>query len=180
MAKRHSNQRNRQHKRHIKKTTLIIVGEGEHDKAFLTHMKNLYDHRQSGQKVKIDFSSGGSPYDIIKDTVKKTSHADYDRRYILMDDDIDIRQQDRQLAKEQKRTILLSQPLCLEGMLLDILKQNIPDSAQRCKKVLHPQLDGKPTEPSSYASLFDQPILDSSDKATIVTLRTVLQNSPQL
>lgn len=36
--------------RHIKKTTLIIVAEGVHDKAFLDHMKSLYDHRDSGQK----------------------------------------------------------------------------------------------------------------------------------
>jgi hypothetical protein len=111
--------------RHIKKTTLIIVAEGAHDKAFLDHMKSLYDHRDSGQKVTINSADGGSPHDVIKTAIKKTSHAAYDQKYIFMDSDVAIKQQDLSLAKRNNIIVLLSEPLCLEGMLLDILGQRI-------------------------------------------------------
>ncbi len=174
MAKRKNQQKNK--RRHIKQTTLIIVAEGEHDKAFLTHMKGIYDNRETGQRVKIDFSSGGSPHDIIKDSLKKVSHIAYDNKYILMDSDVTIRQQDRDLAKNKDLHILLSEPLCLEGMLLSVLKQTIPYSAKKCKDLLHPQLSGDPTESSSYSPLFDKPVLDGTDHKTIIKIRQLLAN----
>lgn len=57
--------------RKISKTTLLVIGEGAHDTAFLNHLKSLYDARESGQKVKIESGDGGSPHDLIKNTIKK-------------------------------------------------------------------------------------------------------------
>ncbi len=170
MAKKKNKQRK------IKQTTLIVVGEGQHDKAFLKHMQGIYDGRETGQKVTIDFSSGGSPHDIIKDSIKKVGHIGYDKKYIVMDSDVAINSKDLKKAKEGKFTILQSEPICLEGMLLDVLQQKIPNTAQQCKKILHPQLSGQPTEVKSYSPLFDKPVLDVTNKQTIVTLRELLQN----
>lgn len=36
--------------RTTQQTTLIIVGEGECEKAFLEHLKSLYNERHSGKK----------------------------------------------------------------------------------------------------------------------------------
>jgi len=47
--------------RKVKLSSLIVVGEGPHDKAFINHMKDLYDNRTSGQKVKVESADGGSP-----------------------------------------------------------------------------------------------------------------------
>lgn len=164
--------------RHVQKTTLIIVGEGAHDKAFLEHMKGVYDTRESGQKIKIDSADGGSPHDVIKTAIKKTSHTAYDRKYIFMDSDVAIKQQDLSIARRNNIIILLSEPLCLEGMLLDVLQQWIPETAELCKKSLHPQLVGYPTDAKSYRVLFPQLVLDESTKQTIIDLRTLLKNSP--
>ena len=161
---------------HSKKTTLIIVGEGLHEKAFLTHMKNLYSQRDSGQTVKIDTGNGGSPHDIIKGTIKKISHLAYDRKFILMDSDVEITNSDLNEAKNQGITVLLSEPICLEGMLLEILGESVPNSAKQCKSQLHPKLNGRPTESNSYAIKFTKPILDNSIKPTIIELRSVLSN----
>lgn len=161
---------------HSKKTTLIIVGEGLHEKAFLTHMKNLYDQRDSRQTVKIDTGNGGSPHDIIKNTIKKTSHLAFDRKYILMDSDVAIAQKDLAEAFKKGIVVLLSEPICLEGMLLDILGERIPTTASQCKSLLHPKLDGKPTEAKSYVVIFPKPILDKSTKITIEQLRAILAN----
>ncbi len=76
--------------RRVKLASLIVVGEGAHDKAFINYMKSLYDG-ETGQIVKVDSADGGSPKDIIKTTDRKYKHTAYDRRYILMDSDVPIK-----------------------------------------------------------------------------------------
>ena len=160
--------------RSVNETTLLVMGEGEHDKAFLSHMKGIYHERRSGSKVTLDFSSGGSPHDIIKDTVKKSSHVDYDQKFILMDSDVPVKQQDIKMANDSGITILYSEPLCLEGMLLSVLAQSIPHTAQKCKSVLHPQLSDNPALSKSYEPIFAKPVLDKTNHATVVMLRSLL------
>ena len=160
--------------RSVNKTTLLVMGEGEHDKAFLSHMKGIYHERRSGSKVTLDFSSGGSPHDIIKDTVKKSRHVDYDQKFILMDSDVPIKQQDVKAANDSGISILYSKPLCLEGMLLNVLGQKIPNAAQKCKSVLHPQLSDNPALSKSYEPLLAKPVLDKTNHSTIVMLRSLL------
>lgn len=91
-----------------------------------------------------------------------------------MDSDVAIKQQDISLAKRNNIIILLSEPLCLEGMLLDILRQRIPETSELCKKSLHPQLAGQPTEAKSYMILFPKSVLDLTKKQAVVDLRKLL------
>lgn len=150
------------------------MGEGEQDKAFLSHMKGIYHERGYGSKITLDFSSGGSPHDIIKDTVKKSLHVGYDQKFILMDRDVPVNQQDIKAAKNSGIKILYSKPLCLEGMLLNVLGQNIPHTAQKCKSASHLQLSDSPARSKSYEPLFAKPVLDQSTHATIKQLRSLL------
>lgn len=163
-------------KKHLQLASLIIVGEGPHDKAFLLHMKDLYDSRTTGQKVKIETADGGSPKDIIRSAIKNR-HIAYDRRYVLMDSDIPLSVQVTKYAKQNKIIIIQSTPICLEGMLLEILDQNPPDTNQKCKSMLHPLLSGGPTEKSSYSQKFPKTVLDSSSKSQIIDLREIMANS---
>jgi len=162
----------------IRKTllsTLIIVGEGIHDKAFLSHLKSIYSSN-TNQKVKVDSADGGSPEDIVRTTIKKSKGISYDRKFILMDSDIDVNKKTRKLAEENKITIILSEPLCLEGMLLNLLGVVVPDSSKKCKALLHPKLNGKPTDKKSYGKLITKELLESSKIEQIVLLLNILQN----
>ena len=96
--------------RKISKTTLLVIGEGAHDTAFLNHLKSLYDARESGQKVKIESGDGGSPHDLIKNTIKKISHLSYDRVVIFLDSDVEIKESDKIEAKRHRITLILSEP----------------------------------------------------------------------
>ncbi len=158
--------------------TLLIMGEGAHERAFLQHLKLLYDNRENGQKLTIDAASGGSPIEIIDETIRKSNHAGYDRKLILLDTDVKIRQQDRDKAKKNKIELIISTPVCLEGMLLDILGINVPESlaSASCKSRLHARLAGLPTSSASYAELFTKPILDASAKEQIVKLKKIISN----
>ncbi|PCI14552.1 MAG: hypothetical protein COB71_02360 [Thiotrichales bacterium] len=158
------------------KLTALIVGEGSHDKAFLNHMKSIYDGRETGQKVTVDSADGGSPSDIIKSTIRKRHHADFDRRYILMDSDVGISHKDRKRAKSAGIELIISTPVCLEGMLLEIIGEAAFGTNQACKDALHPLLSGRPTMAKSYTEKFTKPILDGSAKSQIITLRNAIGN----
>jgi len=162
--------------RHVVKTSLIIVGEGAHDHAFLSHMKDLYHNGMTNQSVKIEPADGGSPKDIIDVAIKKSKIADYDKRYVLMDSDIPVSTEERLHAKKKKIVLLFSEPICLEGMLLEVLGEKAPATNKACKDKLHPQLAGKPTEKQSYRVKFPKPVLDTTMKQTIVDLRKLIAN----
>ena len=52
--------------RRIQCSSLIVVGEGPHDKAFINHMKSLYDSRNTGQTVKVESAMGRFPFGYRK------------------------------------------------------------------------------------------------------------------
>lgn len=163
--------------RKVKLATLMIVGEGAHDCAFLKYLKQLYDVRESGQKVTIQAGDGGSPSSIINATIRKSRHAEYDRTYILLDEDVEITQQDWEQAKRRKIVLLLSTPVCLEGMLLELLGHRTSGySAAQLKANLHPLLCGAPTDPQSYIELFPKHLFDSCKKSQIIELKKILAN----
>ena len=164
--------------RKVKKTllsTLIIVGEGACEKAFLSHLKGLYSYNTK-QKIKLESADGGSPEDIVRTAIKKTKHIDYDRKFILMDSDISIDDKTIAMAKKAKITIILSKPLCLEGMLLNMLGESVPDTSAKCKSKLHPKLDGNPAYKDSYKKLITNELLESTDIEQIKLLISIIKN----
>lgn len=166
-------------KRSIKKVqlaTLIVVGEGPCDKAFLTHMKSIYDVKETGQKVKLDAADGGSPEVMLKDMDRKYRHADYDKRILFIDSDVEITEVISAKAKRMGIELLQSKPLCLEGMLLDVLGCKIPNTSRACKEVLHPKLKGRATLANSYQELFPKSVLDKTNKEAIVRMIELLKN----
>jgi len=162
--------------RKLKLSSLIVVGEGPHDKAFINHLKDLYDLRNTGQRVKVESADGGSPRDILK-SVLKNMHADFDKKYVLMDSDVVVTQQDRDFARKNKIEIIQSTPCCLEGMLLDALGEQVPSGNEACKRKLHPMLAGVPSDKISYGNLFPKEFVDHSGKEQLVTLRELLSNT---
>lgn len=164
-------------KRKLKRTllsTLIIVGEGAHEKAFLSHLKELYA-QNTGQRVKLDSADGGSPEDIIRTTIKKTKHVAFDRKFILMDSDIEIDAKTLAMAKQAKITIIKSEPLCLEGMLLNMLGEQVPNSSQKCKSKLHPKLNGNPAYKESYKILITESLLNNCNIIQIQELIKIMK-----
>ena len=156
-------------------STLVILGEGACEKAFLSYLKDLYA-KNTGQKITLQSADGGSPEDIVKTAIKKSRDIAYDRKFILMDSDIAINDTTIALAKEASINIILSEPLCLEGMLLKLLGQKTPNSSQKCKSLLHPQLDGKATDKNSYKKLITVEILEQSSIEQIILPLNIIKN----
>ena len=163
-------------KRKVKVATLLLIGEGPDDKAFINHLRTLFDSRESGQSIKVKSADGGSPRDIIKAAIR-SQHAAYDRRFVFMDSDVTVTEADKKYASTHKITLILSEPLCLECMLLEVLSKSISPTCKECKRKLHPLLSGHATKKESYATLFTKDVLIASSKQQIQDLIRIISNN---
>lgn len=164
-------------KRVVKKSAFIVFGEGAAEKAFLYHLKNIYNIRENNKKVNINSGDGGSPEQIVRDAVKKSKGIDYDEKYIFMDSDCQVSSSALKIAKKEKFKIIYSEPKCLECLLLKVLDYSIPTiyGCSNCKKILHPLLSGKETDKNSYKKLFTKKILDDTNEQSIIDLILIMK-----
>lgn len=156
--------------------SLLIVTEGPIDKAFINHIKSIFCPRGSGMKVNVEAGSGGSPGNVITHAIRSFKTPDYSHRLILLDSDVPVNTGDRQRARYAGYTLIQWQPQCLEGALLQALGERVRDgeSCQALKSRLHPSLCGAPTSANSYAQLFDESLLTTTDQPSLVQLRQAM------
>ncbi|RUR30175.1 hypothetical protein ELY33_10185 [Vreelandella andesensis] len=166
----------RSHKRQAKKTTLLIVGEGADDQAFIKHMQQQLLQRHSGIKPTIEKQSGGSPGNIIDNATRKYAHQGFDQRFIVLDADIPPSQQERDKARKNGYSLIFWAPTCLEGALLDVLGEgvNAHETAQQLKSRLHPRLNGTHTCPVAYAALFPKTVIEETTNESVVAVKRAL------
>lgn len=165
--------------RHIAKTTLLVVGEGPDDQAFIKHMNQQFKAEGTNIRPTIMKESGGSPGNIIANTTRKYRDSDYDKRYIVLDSDIPIDTSSRKLAQKKGYEIILWSPICLEGALLETLNEIVTPSetSQQLKRRLHPMLWTHHTEIKAYSKLFPKAVLEVSRNKSIQTVRSVLTDT---
>lgn len=158
------------------RTTLLVIGEGADDRAFITHMKGLFTPRGCGHSAKIESGDGGSPGNIITTAIRTFRGIDYDRRILVLDNDIPPSADEVRQAKRAGYEIILWSPQCLEGALLAVLGERVGEheTSQMLKRRLHPQLAGPHTDSASYAGLFPKPLLESAANVSVVQVRTAL------
>jgi len=159
--------------KHIQRT-LLIVGEGPSEAAFLKHMQSIYDSRENGQRITIHASNGKSPENIVNTAIR--FRGEFNKKVVLLDSDIALTSNVNQKINSNRIEIILSEPLCLEGMLLSMLKEAIPTNSPQCKKNLHPKLGGSSTKPGSYSALFTRKTLDACEIESISKLKKLLSN----
>ncbi|MBU0649531.1 MAG: RloB domain-containing protein [Candidatus Omnitrophota bacterium] len=154
------------------KTTILIVGEGQTEKAFLQYLKELYVTRESDFVIKVECGSGGGPKGVVQKTVRLRSSRAYDRCFVLVDSDrpleTDSKLEER-MHKKPPIEILKSTP-CIEGLFLAILQH--PNFSQKnalsdnCKREFEINYisDDKKTDKRSYVDRFTREILDERRK----------------
>ncbi len=150
------------------KKTILIVGEGPTEKAFLQHIQALYIMRDCALVVKVESGSGGSPRSVIEKTVRLRGSRAYDQCFILLDKDKPI-EIDKTLEKriKQKPCIkILEATPCIEGLFLAILKfPNFSQSTAQstiCKKEFEQVYirANKKTDKRSYATVFPRTMIE--------------------
>ena len=156
----------------VTRKTLLVIREGAHELAFLKHLKAIFG--SNNLEITIDASNGGSPYDVINTAVKFRNGATFDRKVVLLDSDVALTPQATKLAKSHRVEVIQSSPVCLEGMLLQVLEKTVPQTSPLCKVELHPLLNGHPTQMAGYAVLFDRSVLNTCTHSAIKRLRELM------
>ena len=169
-------------RRVVQKTTLLVIGEGADDQAFINHMKGLYCPRGSGRTAKVVAGDGGSQGNIITTAIRTFNGVDYDRRFLVLDSDIPPTAAEAKQAHRAGYQIILWSPQCLEGALLEVLDERVGEheTSQMLKGRLHPRLAGPHTSVAAYGPLFSKPVLDATSNRSVSEVRAVLQGEPGL
>lgn len=133
--------------------TLLIVGEGRHEEAFLNHLKSLYVTRGCGLSVTIKNARGKGALHVIDWTAKQIANADYDVVAALLDTDTDWNVKTEKLAKTRKIQVLKSEP-CLEAMMLRLIGESVTGDANVLKRQFAPFVNNDATKHDHYALHF--------------------------
>lgn len=159
------------------RNTLLLVGEGEAEKAFLTHLRDIYvpQDRVENPRVTVKAAYGGSPKDVLIKAADYAEQAHYNSKILLFDTDINWPNNIRKMAKGF--TVFGSSP-CLEGLLLSILNKTPPSNSDDCKAEMKKILEGNLTNSSSYSKGFSKDVLDLARTKKNVQLKDSRQPQP--
>ncbi|KQC14624.1 MAG: hypothetical protein APR63_13785 [Desulfuromonas sp. SDB] len=167
-------------KRPVRRTkkTVLIVGEGSTEKAFLRYVKEIYITREMDISVKIECGAGGSPRNIVEKAIRLCGSRSYDKCFVLIDTDIPLNV-DKKLLTRMKRKpkieILKSIP-CIEGLFLAILEITGYNSSDQCKRIFESTFlsSDKKTDKRYYGKLFPKEVLDQK-RTQINELNNILK-----
>jgi hypothetical protein len=142
------------------KRTLLIVGEGYHEEAFLNHVKQLYVPRGCGLSVTIKNARGKGAKHVIEWTIRQAAIAKYDTVAAMLDTDTDWTPMVAKQAKAKRVQMLASVP-CFDAVMLRLLGKEPPASASACKQQLAPFVNHDPTQRKNYELHFGMARLES-------------------
>lgn len=156
----------------IQRKTLLVVGEGDTEVAFLKYLRSLYCSSGEGAKVTIDNAYGKSPENIVNTAIRHAGSAAFDKKVCLLDTDVAWPLAVCTKAKRNKITMLGSTP-CIEGLFLDILGHPLPNSINECKPKIATMFNFRLTDERNYPRVFDKNKLDEA-RQRISTLDNLL------
>jgi hypothetical protein len=163
--------------RHVKpyraqRKTLLAVGEGKAEVAFLKHLKQLYCSGGNGVAVTIRNAHGKGPGNVIATAIGASSSASYDKKVCLLDTDLEWTSENKHDAKRKKIELVGSTP-CLEGLLLRILGKMVLRDSSACKQQLRDLTHKNMLEPEDYVDNFCYARLQSV-RLSITELEAIL------
>lgn len=140
--------------------TLLIVGEGYHEEAFLNHVKQLYAPRGCGLSVTVKNAHGKGAKHVIDWTIRQIANTAYDAVAAMLDTDTDWTPAVGKQAKAKKIQVLASEP-CFDAVMLRLLGKNPVGDAKALKKHLAPYVNDDPTLRQNYAAHFGPKCLET-------------------
>ena len=139
--------------------TILLVGEGTTDWAFLKYIKSLYIIRGCGVSAKVLNARGKGPDHVVDYAIRQRQNAAYDRIIALLDSDLEISPAAHKRTKSKKIQIIRAKP-CIEGLLFKILGKYVPATSADCKARVGDKLPARLTAPEDYQASFQKDLLD--------------------
>ena len=139
--------------------TILLVGEGTTDWAFLKYINSLYIIRGCGVSAKVLNARGKGPDHVVGYAIRQRQNAAYDRVVALLDSDLEISPVAHKRARSKKIQIIRAKP-CIEGLLLKILGKYVPATSAVCKARVGNTLPARLKVPEDYQASFPKDLLD--------------------
>jgi len=143
--------------------TLLIVGEGYDEVAFLNHLKQFPGVCGRGVEITIRNARGKGAAGVIDCAIKLKANAAYDQVAVLLDTDTDWTAAVAKLAKRKMIQVLTSDP-CLEALLLRVLGET-PGQAKDLKKQFAPYVRNEGTRREDYIEYFGLAVLQAARRS---------------
>lgn len=141
--------------------TLLLVGEGETEQAFLNHVKALYAPRGCGLTVRVICARGKGAAHVVDMAIRQSRHFAFDTVAALLDTDTDWGPAVERRATEHGIRVLMSDP-CFEAMMLRAIKQPAEGSVDDLKKRFAPHVRGNGLDPRNYEAAFHDDALQAA------------------
>ena len=97
--------------------TVLLVGEGYAEVAFIEHLKALYITRGCGIALTIKNARGKGALHVVEVAIRQSKNAAFDVKAALLDIDTGWNEATRNIARKAKVQVVPCVP-CLEAMLL--------------------------------------------------------------
>ena len=160
-------------KQHQIRKTLLMVGEGDSEEAFLKHLRDLYCSGGAGVAVTVRNAHGKGPENVINHAARQSRIYSYDARVALLDTDIPWTDKLKKDARKAGINMVGSVP-CFEGLLLSILGQRPAEQCAGCKKAIQQLIDIDLTKRQDYVRHFPKAVLDAA-RLKIIELDLLLK-----
>ena len=144
----------------VQKRTLLIVGEGADEKAFLSYLKQQLVPRGAGLMVTIKNAKGKGAKGVLDYTIKQIRIPEYNTVAALFDTDTDRTDALVKQAKKHKVLLLKSEP-CFEAMLLRLLGITPELDSKKLKAQFAPFVNNEATDSKQYAKHFNPEKLEA-------------------
>lgn len=138
--------------------TLLLVGEGATEEAFLRHVKALYAPRGSGLKVTVKNAHGKGARHVVEWTSRQI--GEFDVVAALLDTDQDWSEAVARKARSARIVVLKSEPQ-FEALLLRLLGQSDAGDSKTLKGRLAPFVANDALCAENYAERFDKACLEA-------------------
>ena len=156
--------------------TLLLVGEGSTEVAFLRHVSRIYAPRGCGLRVTIKDAHGKGAKHVVEWTIRQRGIAGFDKVAVLLDTDQDWTSTVARRARSAGIQVLQSVPL-FEAMMLRLVRQNDIGDARALKARFAPYVGHNPLDPGSYAMHYGRTCLETgkSIEPTILALLALFE-----
>jgi hypothetical protein len=148
-------------RRYVRRTVLI-VGEGDAEIAFIRHLKSLYIARGDAIAVTIKNAHGKGALHVVEVAVRQSRNAAYDVKAALLDTDTDWNDKTTTIARQAKVQVVACNP-CLEAMLLALHGDVVQGrSTAQHKQVFAAKFGAPAHDASVYAKHFSRELLEKA------------------
>jgi hypothetical protein len=141
------------------KWSVLAVGEGDSEKAFLDHLKAKYISRNCGVALAIKQAYGKGARNVVHQAIRYAKDVSYDRIIALADTDTDYDSEVLKTAEENRVLLLPSDP-CFEGLLLRLHGDEKERSSAGHKAEFEARFGGRVQDPDVLDEHFNKEFLE--------------------